>query len=78
MKRTTHNKIIAVADAARSRYGQFSSPHEIVGVLEEEFMELKLALHANNWDEFRRELIDIAAVCFRGTESTAREDSNQL
>jgi NTP pyrophosphatase (non-canonical NTP hydrolase) len=68
-----------VADNAERRYGQYSSLHEVMGILEEEFLEAKQSLHKSDWDELRRELIDIAAVCLRAaSEKTIRENKNQI
>jgi hypothetical protein len=43
--------------------GSFSSSHEISGVLLEEFKELTDALHANDIQQYKKELLDIAQVC---------------
>jgi hypothetical protein len=34
-----------VADNAERRYGQYASLHEVMGILEEEFLEAKQSLH---------------------------------
>lgn len=67
------------AMTAEKRYGKYASPHEIAGVLQEEFTEAIEALHKNDWTAFRDELMDIAAVCLRGaSETTIREEKNQV
>jgi len=67
------------AAKAAAHYGPYSSPHEVLGVLEEEFLELKQAIHANDWKAARAEAGDIAAVCIRfERESTIREDEGQI
>ena len=45
---------------AQKGYGSFSSSHEIQGVLQEEFDELKEAIHKNNSPGIEAELYDIA------------------
>lgn len=68
-----------VASRAKQRYGPYSSPHEVLGVLQEEFKEVVDSAHANDWDAFRAELIDIAAVCLRcASERTKRESSGEV
>ena len=68
-----------IADRAEMRYGEYASLHEVMGVLEEEFLEAKQALHKSDWEELRSELIDIAAVCLRAaSEKTTREKTNQI
>jgi hypothetical protein len=68
-----------VADNAERRYGQYASLHEVMGILEEEFLEAKQSLHKSDWAELRCELIDIAAVCLRAaSEKTIRENKNQI
>ena len=46
--------------------GSFVSTHEVVGVLDEEFRELKDEVHANDTDAVRRELLDIAVAAVFG------------
>ena len=73
------DEAIYVADGAESIYGPYASLHEVMGVLEEEFLEAKQALHKSDWEELRSELIDIAAVCLRAaSEKTTREKTNQI
>ena len=40
-----------------------TSTHEVLGILEEEFLELKLAIHANNHEDFESEVLDITVGC---------------
>jgi len=44
-------------------FGTFSSTHEILGILEEEFDELKDAIRSNIIKDISVELIDIAVAC---------------
>ena len=41
-------------------FGAFTSSHEVLGVLEEEFCELKDAIRDNNIKNVKEELFDIA------------------
>ena len=41
-------------------WGTFSSSHEILGVIAEEYKELIDAVHENNLDNVKKELLDIA------------------
>lgn len=50
---------------ADARYGSFKSSHEGLGVLLEEFDELKRAIHSNDLDAVRREAIQVSAVAWR-------------
>ncbi len=43
--------------------GTFSSIHEILGVLEEEYSEIKEAVHKNNYKAIELELLDLATTC---------------
>ena len=53
------------AGAARERYGPFTSTHEALGVLCEEFDELKEAIHQNALGSIQNEAIQVSAVAFR-------------
>lgn len=44
-------------------WAQFASRHEAYGIIDEERYELMKALHENDKDGFRQELIDIAVAC---------------
>ncbi len=46
--------------------GSFSSTHEIIGLLDEEFNELRDACHENNINNFGSELIDVAIIAIFG------------
>jgi len=52
-------------------YGTFTSRHEILGVITEEYKEFKDAVHSKDYKQMENELIDIAVgaifgvVCFR-------------
>lgn len=46
--------------------GSFSSTHEILGVLDEEFDELREAIHISKQDEIAHELKDIFVVAVFG------------
>jgi len=68
--------ISAVVDemgAADSKYGQFRSSHEGLGVLTEEYMELILAIQANRKHPIITEAIQVAAVACRIAESMENE-----
>ena len=41
-------------------YGSFTSIHEVLGMMSEEHQELIDAVHANDWDQLDKELLDIA------------------
>ena len=47
-------------------YGTFTSKHEILGVLTEEYKEFIDAVHSKNYDEMESELIDIAVGAIFG------------
>jgi len=53
------------ATRAASNYGPPTSTQESLGVLLEEFDELKEAIHANNRTQICREAIQVAAVSYR-------------
>jgi len=48
--------------------GVFVSSHEILGILTEEFQELKEAVRSNVYDKIQVELLDIAVGCILGIE----------
>ena len=50
---------------ADERYGPFHSTHEGLGVLVEEFEELKDAIRSNGLEAVAKEAIDVAAVATR-------------
>jgi NTP pyrophosphatase (non-canonical NTP hydrolase) len=51
--------------AAELRYGGFASSHEALGVLTEEWDELRDAIRSNSLESIRGEAIDLAAVALR-------------
>lgn len=54
-------------DKINRRFGpDFSSPHELLGVLLEEFEEFKQAIYANDTEAVIAELPQVAAVALRG------------
>jgi len=57
--------IDAEVSRAEDIHGQFNSTHEALGVLLEEFDELKEAIHANNRTRIWREDVQVAAVAYR-------------
>jgi NTP pyrophosphatase (non-canonical NTP hydrolase) len=52
-------------EQAHTAYGLFTSTHEGLGVLFEEFDELRSAIHANNLDDVQHEALQVAAVAMR-------------
>jgi NTP pyrophosphatase (non-canonical NTP hydrolase) len=50
---------------AFGRYGPFASTHEALGVLAEEWDELRIAVRANASESVRDEALDLAAVALR-------------
>jgi len=46
-----------------------ASTHEVLGVLEEEMYELKMAIHQNDRKAFLKELTQIAVACIWGIAS---------
>ena len=44
-------------------YNSFSSIHEILGVLAEEYREVEESIHLNNQDLLKLELLDVATTC---------------
>jgi hypothetical protein len=65
--------VLAKAESALGRYGNFASTHEALGVMVEEWDELRRAVHANNLVEVRNECIDLAAVCLRLAEACSTD-----
>ena len=57
--------IIEEAESAATKYGDFTSTHEAMGVLVEEFDELRAAIHANKLASISREACQVAAVALR-------------
>ena len=57
--------IEAEISRAEDMHGKFNSTHEALGVLLEEFDELKEAIHANDRTRIWRESIQVASVAYR-------------
>lgn len=57
--------ILAEAYRAERTYGEIRSTHEGLGVLVEEFDELKNAIHVNDRGQVYAEAIQVAAVALR-------------
>lgn len=57
--------VVREAARAESRFGTLRSTHEALGVLLEEFDELKDAIHRNSREDIRKEAIQVAAVALR-------------
>jgi NTP pyrophosphatase (non-canonical NTP hydrolase) len=53
------------AEASAARYNGFNSTHEALGVLLEEFDELRAAIHANDMASISREAMQVSAVALR-------------
>lgn len=53
-----------IAEADRI-YGEYTSTHEALGVLSEEFDELRQAIHGNKLDVIESEALQVAAVALR-------------
>lgn len=47
-------------------YGTFSSRHEILGIITEEYQEFVDAVHSKNYDEMKSEIMDLAVGCIFG------------
>ena len=61
----TLRDILEEADRAQVKYGSFTSTHESLGVLTEEYLELIDAIRRNDPVAVRREAIQVAAVALR-------------
>lgn len=57
--------IEAEANAAQNRFGGFTSTHEALGVLLEEFDELRDAIRENHLPSIKKESKQLAAVAYR-------------
>jgi hypothetical protein len=62
------------AERADKQYGPFLSTHEALGVLLEEFEELRVAIRSNLLPAMEREAIQVAAVALRLAEACRRDD----
>lgn len=58
------------------KHGVYSciGPHETLGIITEEYQELIGAIHANDREETKKELIDIAVSCIFGLASLNQQD----
>lgn len=54
-------------------YGTYASSHEISGVMDEEIDEMKEAVHENDQQHLRKELVDIAVGAIWGIVSIDAE-----
>jgi hypothetical protein len=68
----TTNALWARIKAADDRYGGFSSAHEALGVVSEEWDELRAAVHANDAERIKSEALDLAAALIRLHDQLAR------
>lgn len=57
--------IVCEADRAQSQYGDFASTHEALGVLQEEFDELRDAIRSNDLAAVAHEAMQVSAVAMR-------------
>ena len=71
-------KVRAEADRAAKRYGHPSSTHESLGVLLEEFDELRQAIHGNDLVSTGREAIQIAACAIRLASACLDAEENDF
>lgn len=62
---TITESVLAEANAAQERYGDFTSTQEAMGVLLEEVEELRDAIRANSAEDARQEAMQVAAVAYR-------------
>ncbi len=56
--------------------GAYAGPHEAYGIIAEEFSELSDAMKANDAENFRDELTDIAVGCILGLASALPADTS--
>ena len=56
---------LQIAHRAERRYGPFTSTHEALGVMAEEWDELRTAVHSNSLDVMAKEAEDVAAAALR-------------
>lgn len=62
---TITESVLAEAQAAQNKYGDFASTHEALGVLLEEVEELRDAIRANAPTSAALEAMQVAAVAYR-------------
>ena len=63
---------------AETRYGDFASTHEALGVACEEWDELRDAIRSNNLQSVEHECLDLAAVLIRLAQSLRVSTQAQL
>ena len=73
---TIRDQIAQEAAGAHEKYGRFKSTHEALGVLVEEFDELKAAIHANDIDAVLAESMQVSAVAMRLAECCDLESTD--
>jgi NTP pyrophosphatase (non-canonical NTP hydrolase) len=62
---TLNDEIEQRIETAQTRYGHFASTHEALGVMSEEWDELRDAIRSNALGSVEHECLDLAAVCIR-------------
>lgn len=58
-------QIMDEAERAHKKYGSPTSTHESLGVMLEEFDELRQAIQANDREAITKEALQVAAVAYR-------------
>lgn len=71
-RQLTAEAVVNVAARAAAKFGDYTSTHEALGVLLEEFDELKDAIRDNDAAAIREESLDVASVALRLAEQAAR------
>lgn len=66
------------ANAARDKYGDYTSTHEAYGVLAEEVAELLDAIRSNKRWSIQREAMQVAAVAMRLSQQLEGADGGFL
>lgn len=61
----TTRKVLAEAESAQNKYGDFASTHEGYGVLAEEVAELVDAIRSNDKKQVAHEAMQVSAVALR-------------
>lgn len=62
---------------AQERYGNFASTHEALGVMMEEWDELRDEIRANNFSAIVHECCDLAAVLIRIARDISTNEGTQ-
>ena len=65
-------------NCAQTRYGDFASTHEALGVACEEWDELRAAIQTNNLGSIEWECLDLAAVLIRLARSIHNSEATKL